>query len=187
MAQWVTVWRAAHLVGVPRGTLQQRVRAGELELTDGLVSTEALLRLYPQAAKTSGWGESASTNSPTGPRRLIASPAFSAPANRRWANGSSSSRPMKNCRLRSSHGQLAIGCSAASACAAASVSDCPARKRRRWLRGVCRCSISVSGASVRSARTVVTMSCTGMSAGPTASRVSRVISLLAAVWAQAST
>ena len=49
MAQWVTVWRAAHLVGVPRGTLQQRVRAGELELTDGLVSTEALLRLYPQA------------------------------------------------------------------------------------------------------------------------------------------
>ena len=49
MAQWVTVWRAAHLVGVPRGTLQQRVRAGELELTDGLVSTESLLRLYPQA------------------------------------------------------------------------------------------------------------------------------------------
>ena len=49
MAQWVTVWRAAQLVGVPRGALQQRVRAGELELTDGLVSTESLLRLYPQA------------------------------------------------------------------------------------------------------------------------------------------
>jgi CDP-4-dehydro-6-deoxyglucose reductase len=49
MAQWVTVWRAAQLVGVPRGTLQQRVRAGELELADGLVSTESLLRLYPQA------------------------------------------------------------------------------------------------------------------------------------------
>jgi CDP-4-dehydro-6-deoxyglucose reductase len=49
MAHWVTVWRAAHLVGVPRGQLQQRVRAGELELNDGLVSTDALLRLYPEA------------------------------------------------------------------------------------------------------------------------------------------
>jgi len=49
MAQWVTVWRAAQLVGVPRGTLQQRVRAGELQLADGLVSTAALLELYPQA------------------------------------------------------------------------------------------------------------------------------------------
>ena len=49
MAQWVTVWRAAQLVGVPRGVLQQRVRAGEIELADGLVSTETLIRLYPQA------------------------------------------------------------------------------------------------------------------------------------------
>ena len=48
MAQWVTIWRAAHLVGVPRGVLQQRVRSGEIELNDGLVSTETLLRLYPQ-------------------------------------------------------------------------------------------------------------------------------------------
>ena len=48
MAHWVTVWRAAQLVGVPRGVLQQRVRAGEIELTDGLVSTDQLLRLYPQ-------------------------------------------------------------------------------------------------------------------------------------------
>jgi len=48
MAQWVSVWRAAQLVGVPRGVLQQRVRAGELDLNDGLVSTESLLRLYPQ-------------------------------------------------------------------------------------------------------------------------------------------
>ncbi|HET7524320.1 MAG TPA: 2Fe-2S iron-sulfur cluster-binding protein, partial [Burkholderiaceae bacterium] len=47
MAQWVTVWRAAQLVGVPRGVLQQRVRAGEIELHDGLVSTETLLKLYP--------------------------------------------------------------------------------------------------------------------------------------------
>jgi CDP-4-dehydro-6-deoxyglucose reductase len=49
LAHWVTIWRAAQLVGVPRGTLQQRVRAGELPLNDGLVSTEALLALYPQA------------------------------------------------------------------------------------------------------------------------------------------
>jgi CDP-4-dehydro-6-deoxyglucose reductase, E3 len=45
----VTVWRAAQLVGVPRGVLQQRVRLGELALSDGLVSTETLLELYPQA------------------------------------------------------------------------------------------------------------------------------------------
>ena len=49
MSQWLTVWRAAHLVGVSRGVLQQRVRNGELPISDGLVSTEALLRLYPQA------------------------------------------------------------------------------------------------------------------------------------------
>ena len=48
MAQYVTIWRAAQLVGVPRGVLQQRVRAGEIELADGLVSTETLLRLYPR-------------------------------------------------------------------------------------------------------------------------------------------
>lgn len=49
MARWVTVWRAAQLVGVPRGVLQQRVRAGEIDLADGLISTDALQALYPQA------------------------------------------------------------------------------------------------------------------------------------------
>ncbi len=49
MSQWVTVWRAAQLVGAPRRELQQRVREGGLELSDGLVSTASLLRLYPQA------------------------------------------------------------------------------------------------------------------------------------------
>lgn len=49
MAQWVTIWRAAQLVGVPRAQLQQRVRAGEIELNDGLVATQSLLALYPQA------------------------------------------------------------------------------------------------------------------------------------------
>ena len=48
MAQWLTVWRAAQLLGLPRGVLQQRVRKGEIVLADGLVSTEELLRLYPQ-------------------------------------------------------------------------------------------------------------------------------------------
>jgi CDP-4-dehydro-6-deoxyglucose reductase len=47
MSHWLTVWRAAQLVGVARGVLQQQVRAGELKLSDGLVSTEELLRLYP--------------------------------------------------------------------------------------------------------------------------------------------
>lgn len=50
MAQWLTVWRAAQLVGVPRGALQQRIREGEIALgDDGRVSTDALMRLYPQA------------------------------------------------------------------------------------------------------------------------------------------
>jgi CDP-4-dehydro-6-deoxyglucose reductase len=48
MARYLTVWRAAQLVGVPRGVLQQRVRNGDIGLTDGLVSTETLLALYPQ-------------------------------------------------------------------------------------------------------------------------------------------
>ncbi len=47
MSHRVTVWRAAQLVGVARGVLQQQVRDGALELSDGLVSTDALLRLYP--------------------------------------------------------------------------------------------------------------------------------------------
>jgi CDP-4-dehydro-6-deoxyglucose reductase len=50
MAHTVTVWRAAQLVGVPRGVLQQRIRAGELALgDDGRIPTDALLKLYPQA------------------------------------------------------------------------------------------------------------------------------------------
>ena len=47
MAQHVTVWRAAQLVGVARGVLQQQVRSGALVLSDGMLSTDALLRLYP--------------------------------------------------------------------------------------------------------------------------------------------
>jgi CDP-4-dehydro-6-deoxyglucose reductase len=47
MTQWVTLSRAARLIGVPRGVLQRQVREGELATNDGLVATEALARLYP--------------------------------------------------------------------------------------------------------------------------------------------
>ena len=48
MAQWVSIWRAAQLAGVSRATLQRRVRAGEIDESEGLVSTQALLALYPR-------------------------------------------------------------------------------------------------------------------------------------------
>ncbi|MDE2398617.1 MAG: 2Fe-2S iron-sulfur cluster binding domain-containing protein [Burkholderiales bacterium] len=48
MSHRVTVWRAAQLVGVARGVLQQRVQRGELAISDGLVETDDLLALYPQ-------------------------------------------------------------------------------------------------------------------------------------------
>ncbi|MDP3699355.1 MAG: 2Fe-2S iron-sulfur cluster-binding protein [Hylemonella sp.] len=47
MTHWLTVWRAAQLVGVSRGVLQQQVRDGSMVLNEGLVSTDELLRLYP--------------------------------------------------------------------------------------------------------------------------------------------
>ncbi len=49
MAHQVSIWRAAQLVGVARGVLQQHMREGALVLNDGLVSTADLLRLYPGA------------------------------------------------------------------------------------------------------------------------------------------
>jgi len=47
MTQWLTLSRAARLIGVPRGALQRHVREGRLQSNDGLVSTEGLARLYP--------------------------------------------------------------------------------------------------------------------------------------------
>jgi len=47
MAQWLTLSRAARLIGVPRGELQRAIRDGHLPANDGLVSTEGLLALYP--------------------------------------------------------------------------------------------------------------------------------------------
>jgi hypothetical protein len=52
MAQWVTIWRAAQLMDVPRGVLQQRVQTGN-QTTDGLVST-GLLALYPRRDRAIG-------------------------------------------------------------------------------------------------------------------------------------
>jgi CDP-4-dehydro-6-deoxyglucose reductase, E3 len=49
MSNALTIWRAAQLVGVARGVLQQQVRDGKLQLSEGLVSIDSLLRLYPQA------------------------------------------------------------------------------------------------------------------------------------------
>ena len=49
MSHQVSVWRAAQLLGVARGVLQQRVRDGSLLLNDGFVSTDVLLKLYPNA------------------------------------------------------------------------------------------------------------------------------------------
>ncbi|MBL8491043.1 MAG: 2Fe-2S iron-sulfur cluster binding domain-containing protein [Rhodocyclaceae bacterium] len=47
MPQLLTLSRAAHLIGVSRGTLQKRIGAGELPSFDGMVSTADLLNLYP--------------------------------------------------------------------------------------------------------------------------------------------
>ncbi|HMX16466.1 MAG TPA: 2Fe-2S iron-sulfur cluster-binding protein [Rhodocyclaceae bacterium] len=47
MPQLLTLSRAAHLIGVSRGTLQKRIGAGELPSFDGMVATDDLLRLYP--------------------------------------------------------------------------------------------------------------------------------------------
>ncbi|MEP7183123.1 MAG: 2Fe-2S iron-sulfur cluster-binding protein [Betaproteobacteria bacterium] len=55
MTQWLTLSRAARLIGVPRGVLQRYVREGRLPSNDGLVSTEGLARLYPEwSAEDSG-------------------------------------------------------------------------------------------------------------------------------------
>jgi CDP-4-dehydro-6-deoxyglucose reductase len=49
MSHQVSIWRAAQLVGVARGVLQQQVRAGALAVNEGFVATDVLLRLYPGA------------------------------------------------------------------------------------------------------------------------------------------
>ncbi len=48
MAQWLTLSRAAHLLGVSRVALQKRIREGELPSFDGMVDAEDLQRAWPQ-------------------------------------------------------------------------------------------------------------------------------------------
>ncbi len=47
MSEWLTLSRAAHLLGVPRAVLQKRIAAGELPAHDGMVACADLQRLYP--------------------------------------------------------------------------------------------------------------------------------------------
>jgi CDP-4-dehydro-6-deoxyglucose reductase len=48
MSQWLNLARAAQLAGVPRGTLQRMIGAGELASADGLIEVAELLRAFPQ-------------------------------------------------------------------------------------------------------------------------------------------
>jgi len=49
MPQYLTLSRAARLIGVRRGALQGKIRSGELATFEGMVSAEDLQRAYPQA------------------------------------------------------------------------------------------------------------------------------------------
>ena len=48
MSRLLTVSRAARLVGVPRGTLQQQIQDGKLPSFEGKVDIDDLTRAYPQ-------------------------------------------------------------------------------------------------------------------------------------------
>ena len=47
MTQWLTLSRAAHLLGISRASLQKRIRDGELPSFDGMVDAADLLRAWP--------------------------------------------------------------------------------------------------------------------------------------------
>jgi CDP-4-dehydro-6-deoxyglucose reductase, E3 len=49
MPRYLTLSRAARLVGVRRGALQAKIRTGELAAFEGMVAEEDLLRAYPEA------------------------------------------------------------------------------------------------------------------------------------------
>jgi len=49
MPRYLTLSRAARLVGVRRGALQAKIRTGELAAFEGMVSEQDLLRVYPEA------------------------------------------------------------------------------------------------------------------------------------------
>lgn len=47
MSQLLALHRAARIVGVPRGVLQQKIKDGQLRASDGMISTDDLLAAYP--------------------------------------------------------------------------------------------------------------------------------------------
>jgi CDP-4-dehydro-6-deoxyglucose reductase, E3 len=47
MTQLLTLSRAAQLIGVSRGSLQEKIRNGDLVAYDGMVASEELLRVFP--------------------------------------------------------------------------------------------------------------------------------------------
>ena len=49
MAKRISLSRAARLVGVKRGVLQQQIRAGELQTFEGEIILSDLLQAYPNA------------------------------------------------------------------------------------------------------------------------------------------
>ncbi|MHB1566804.1 MAG: 2Fe-2S iron-sulfur cluster-binding protein [Acidiferrobacter sp.] len=49
MPEWLTLTRAARLIGVSRGMLQKRVQEGALQAFEGKVALAELVRAYPQA------------------------------------------------------------------------------------------------------------------------------------------
>lgn len=48
MSQWLTLSRAAHLLGISRIALQKRIRDGELPSFDGMVAADDLRRAWPE-------------------------------------------------------------------------------------------------------------------------------------------
>lgn len=50
MTHWLSLWRAAQLVGVSRGTLERKIRAGALRTQAGKIASDELLQAFPQAS-----------------------------------------------------------------------------------------------------------------------------------------
>jgi CDP-4-dehydro-6-deoxyglucose reductase len=50
MSQWLSLARAAQLVGLARGVLQKMIRTGELQAFDGQITLDELRRVFPAAA-----------------------------------------------------------------------------------------------------------------------------------------
>ena len=48
MSQWLTISRAAHLLGISRVALQKRIREGDLPSFDGMVTVDDVQRSWPQ-------------------------------------------------------------------------------------------------------------------------------------------